>query len=110
MRSSPAPGRSRHLPYIQECQPKVILYASNLLIFVEECTVSGQWLRDPEGRFEYRWYDGQNWTDQVSHQGQVHTAPLGGAPAQAPPAQQFEPQGAPQAAQHHEAQGQAPQA
>lgn len=72
--------------------------------------MSGQWLRDPEGRFEYRWYDGQNWTDQVSHQGQVHTAPLGGTPAQAPPAQQFEPQGAPQAAQHHEAQGQAPQA
>jgi uncharacterized protein (AIM24 family) len=62
-------------------------------------------LRDPEGRFEYRWYDGQNWTDQVSHQGQVHTSPLGGAPAQAPPAQQFEPQ----AAQHHEPQGQAPQ-
>jgi uncharacterized protein (AIM24 family) len=67
--------------------------------------VSGQWLRDPEGRFEYRWYDGQNWTDQVSHQGQVHTAPLGGAPAQTPPAQQFDPQGAPQAAQH-ESQGQ----
>lgn len=72
--------------------------------------MSGQWLRDPEGRFEYRWYDGQNWTDQVSQQGQVHTAPLGGAPAQAPPAQQFEPQGAPQqAAQHHDPQGQAPQ-
>ena len=61
--------------------------------------MSGQWLRDPEGRFEYRWYDGQNWTDQVSHQGQIHTAALGGAPAQAPPAGQFEPQGAPQAAQ-----------
>ena len=72
--------------------------------------MSGQWLRDPEGRFEYRWYDGQNWTDQVSQQGQVHTAPLGGAPAQAPPAQQFEPQGAPQqAAQHQDPQGQAPQ-
>lgn len=55
--------------------------------------MSGQWLRDPEGRFEYRWYDGQNWTDQVSHQGQVFPAPLGpppggGAPA---PAQQAEP-------------------
>lgn len=48
--------------------------------------MSGQWLRDPEGRFEYRWYDGQNWTDQVSHQGQVHTAPLGGPPAPAQPA------------------------
>ncbi|ANE79652.1 Tellurium resistance protein [Mycobacterium adipatum] len=55
--------------------------------------MSGQWLRDPEGRFEYRWYDGQNWTDQVSHQGQVHTAPLGAPPA--PAAHQHEPQGAP---------------
>ncbi len=48
--------------------------------------MSGQWLRDPEGRFEYRWWDGQKWTDQVSHQGQVHAAPLG-----APPAQQQQP-------------------
>ncbi|MGH3584674.1 MAG: DUF2510 domain-containing protein, partial [Mycobacterium sp.] len=55
--------------------------------------MSGQWLRDPEGRFEYRWWDGQQWTDQVSHQGQVHAVPLGAPPAQAqpeqaPPAQQ----------------------
>ncbi len=50
--------------------------------------MSGQWLRDPEGRFEYRWWDGQRWTDQVSHQGQVHTAPLGGPPAQPQPPQQ----------------------
>lgn len=48
--------------------------------------MSGQWLRDPEGRFEYRWHDGQKWTDQVSHQGQVHTAPLGGPPPHAQPA------------------------
>ncbi|MCV7255774.1 AIM24 family protein [Mycobacterium hackensackense] len=48
--------------------------------------MSGQWLRDPEGRFEYRWWDGQKWTDQVSHQGQVHAAPLG-----APPVQQQQP-------------------
>lgn len=65
--------------------------------------MSGQWLRDPEGRFEYRWYDGQNWTDQVSHQGQVHTAPLGPPPAQAA---NHESQGAPPAAQ---AQPSAPQ-
>ncbi|MCF6387223.1 AIM24 family protein [Mycobacterium sp. MBM] len=65
--------------------------------------MSGQWLRDPEGRFEYRWYDGQNWTDQVSHQGQVHTAPLGPPPAQAA---HHESQGAPPAAQ---AQPSAPQ-
>jgi uncharacterized protein (AIM24 family) len=59
--------------------------------------VSGQWLRDPEGRFEYRWWDGQQWTDQVSHQGQVHAVPLGAPPAQAqpeqaPPAQAPQPQ------------------
>lgn len=38
------------------------------------------WLPDPEGRYEYRWWDGQAWTDQVSHQGQSGRAPMG-APA-----------------------------
>lgn len=46
--------------------------------------MTAQWLPDPEGRYQYRWFDGQNWTDHVSHQGQVHTAPLGGAPQQQP--------------------------
>jgi uncharacterized protein (AIM24 family) len=41
-------------------------------------TVTAQWLPDPEGRYEYRWWDGQNWTDQVSQQGQVGVAPLAG--------------------------------
>jgi len=41
----------------------------------------GSWQPDPEGRYDYRWFDGQQWTDQVSHQGQVGRAPLGGAPA-----------------------------
>ncbi|GAS96724.1 tellurium resistance protein [Mycolicibacterium canariasense] len=49
--------------------------------------MSGQWLRDPEGRFEYRWWDGQRWTDQVSHQGQVHAVPLGAPPTQQQPPQ-----------------------
>lgn len=40
--------------------------------------MTGQWLPDPDGRYEYRWWDGQIWTDQVSSQGQVITAPLGG--------------------------------
>jgi uncharacterized protein (AIM24 family) len=44
---------------------------------------AGSWQPDPEGRYEYRWWDGQRWTDQVSHQGQVSRAPLGGAPAPA---------------------------
>ncbi len=37
----------------------------------------GSWQPDPEGRYEYRWWDGQNWTDQISHRGQVGRAPLG---------------------------------
>ncbi len=58
---------------------------------------AGSWQPDPEGRFEYRWHDGQRWTDQVSHQGQVGRAPLGGG---APPAAQAPPQpGPPQAPQ-----------
>ena len=40
----------------------------------------GSWQPDPEGRYEYRWFDGQQWPDQVSQQGQVFRAPLGGAP------------------------------
>jgi uncharacterized protein (AIM24 family) len=45
---------------------------------------NGQWLPDPEGRFDYRWWDGQAWTDQVSHQGQAGRAPLQAAPPSPP--------------------------
>ncbi|TFV57494.1 DUF2510 domain-containing protein [Mycobacterium sp. PS03-16] len=48
--------------------------------------MTGQWLPDPEGRYDYRWWDGQTWTDQVSDRGQVVTAPLSGPPAGAPQA------------------------
>jgi uncharacterized protein (AIM24 family) len=41
---------------------------------------AGSWQPDPEGRHEYRWWDGQRWTDQVSHRGQVSRAPMGGGP------------------------------
>jgi uncharacterized protein (AIM24 family) len=41
----------------------------------------GSWQPDPEGRYEYRWWDGQRWTDQVSQRGQVSRAPMGGASA-----------------------------
>ena len=41
---------------------------------------TGSWQPDPEGRYEYRWWDGQRWTDQVSHRGQASRAPMGGAP------------------------------
>lgn len=49
--------------------------------------VPGSWQPDPEGRFEYRWWDGQRWTDQVSHRGQLGTAPLSGPmpPSSGPP-------------------------
>jgi uncharacterized protein (AIM24 family) len=43
-------------------------------------TGPGSWQPDPDGRFEYRWWDGRNWTDQVNHQGRTGTAPLGGGP------------------------------
>jgi len=42
---------------------------------------AGSWQPDPEGRYEYRWWDGQRWTDQVSQRGQVSRAPMGGAPS-----------------------------
>jgi len=54
---------------------------------------NGNWQPDPEGRYEYRWWDGQRWTDQVSHQGQVGRAPMGGGAP--PPAAQAQPQGGP---------------
>jgi uncharacterized protein (AIM24 family) len=57
-------------------------------------TGPGSWQPDPEGRYEYRWWDGQSWTDQVSHQGQMGRAPLGGAPATTTPAAVQAPQAA----------------
>ena len=55
--------------------------------------MNGQWLPDPEGRYEYRWWDGQSWTDQVSHQGQLHRAPLGPPPGPGPAQAQPQPHG-----------------
>lgn len=57
----------------------------------------GSWQPDPEGRFDYRWHDGQQWSDQVSHQGQVHRSPLGGSPG---PQAQGAPEGHQGQAQH----------
>jgi uncharacterized protein (AIM24 family) len=54
---------------------------------------AGSWQPDPEGRYEYRWWDGTAWSDQVSHQGQVGSSPLSGAPQ----AQAAQAQGQPQA-------------
>jgi uncharacterized protein (AIM24 family) len=52
----------------------------------------GSWQPDPEGRYEHRWWDGQRWTDQVSHRGQVSRAPMG---APAAPSGYAQPQAAP---------------
>jgi uncharacterized protein (AIM24 family) len=41
----------------------------------------GSWQPDPEGRYDVRWWDGFQWTDQVHHQGQQFTAPLGAPPS-----------------------------
>ena len=58
-------------------------------------TGPGSWQPDPEGRYEFRWFDGQRWTDQISHRGQVGRAPLGGGAPQA-----AAPQGGAPAPQH----------
>ncbi|HEX2576250.1 MAG TPA: phospholipid scramblase-related protein [Aquihabitans sp.] len=36
------------------------------------------WYPDPVGRHEYRWYDGTNWTDQVSSHGRQAVDPIAG--------------------------------
>ena len=51
-------------------------------------TTEQNWLPDPTGRYEYRWWDGTTWTDQVSNQGQPSTDPLEVA---LPPPQQQQP-------------------
>ena len=54
---------------------------------------TGSWQPDPEGRYEYRWWDGRAWSDQVSHQGRTGSAPLSGAPPQGDQGQGNEAQG-----------------
>jgi len=61
----------------------------------------GSWQADPEGRYEYRWWDGRRWTDQVSHRGQVSRVPMGAQPgprAGSPPQAQVQQGGPPQGA------------
>lgn len=60
---------------------------------------AGSWQPDPEGRYEYRWWDGQRWTDQVSHRGQASRAPMGGSqgPGSGQPQGQGQQGGQPQA-------------
>ncbi len=41
------------------------------------------WHPDPEGRHEYRYWDGNVWTEHVSNQGNQSVSPLGAGPADA---------------------------
>jgi len=44
-----------------------------------------EWLPDPEGRHELRWWDGTQWTEHVSDKGQQGTDPLADAVPPPPP-------------------------
>lgn len=43
---------------------------------------AANWYPDPDGRHEFRYWDGATWTDNVSDGGQPSVDPLGGPPAQ----------------------------
>lgn len=38
-------------------------------------SVPADWYKDPSGRYEYRYWDGQKWTEHVSRAGTVHKDP-----------------------------------
>lgn len=42
-----------------------------------------QWQPDPAGQHEYRWWDGQQWTENVSNQGVVTQSPMPAVPSPA---------------------------
>jgi len=44
-------------------------------------TSSGGWHPDPTGRHQHRWWDGTQWTDQVSDGGATSTDPMTAPPA-----------------------------
>lgn len=46
--------------------------------------MTGSWEPDPSGRHQFRWWDGQAWTDQVADNGQPGTDPLGQPPPDTP--------------------------
>jgi len=45
-----------------------------------------EWLPDPEGRHQLRWWDGTAWTEHVFDQGQQAIAPLSDSTTPPPPA------------------------
>ena len=42
--------------------------------------MAGEWHPDPTGRHQYRWWDGQQWTDQVADYGVMGVDPVTAAP------------------------------
>lgn len=46
---------------------------------------SQEWLPDPSGRHQLRWWDGNEWTEYVSDQGTQATDPLSGETPPPPP-------------------------
>ena len=46
--------------------------------------MAGEWHPDPTGRHEYRWWDGQQWTDQVADYGVCGCRPKDGSGAVRP--------------------------
>ena len=57
-----APGLYPTYPPTPQATPSAPVAATN-----------GFWAKDPSGRFEFRWWDGQQWTDAVSRGGVIST-------------------------------------
>jgi Protein of unknown function (DUF2510) len=56
-----------------------------LTLVVEPVEVPASWYPDPEGGHEYRYWDGQAWSDNVADAGQSSVAPLASPGQVAPP-------------------------
>ena len=58
--------------------------AGSLRAMTDSGSHAPNWYPDPMGRHEYRWFDGTQWTDQVSSHGRTSTDPVNAAPAHIP--------------------------
>jgi hypothetical protein len=58
---------------------------ARLATMVESVVVLSGWYPDPEGRHEYRYWDGRAWSDNVADAGQSVVAPLASPGQVAPP-------------------------
>ncbi len=64
--------------------PPIVVILNNVKgkMQMEETPVAPDWYPDPWRRFEYRYFDGQEWTQHVSRQGQQGSDPVDGGTAQ----------------------------